>query len=74
MISATQEYVKIFTVNIVNRTHQKEVHQIGLYLKMELQPASKTQCFSYSGTHLRPHLRSFPAKYVRIKKLQNLPL
>jgi len=35
MISVTQEDVKIFTVNIVNRTLQKEAHPIGLYLKME---------------------------------------
>jgi len=54
IISVTQEDVKIFTVNVVKRTLQKEVHPVGLYFKMEPQPASKTQCFNYNGTHLRP--------------------
>jgi len=31
MISVTQEDVKIFTVNTVKRTLQKEVHPVGLY-------------------------------------------
>jgi hypothetical protein len=54
MISVTQEDVKIITVNVVNRALRKEVHPIDLYLKMEPQPASKTQYFNYNGTHLRP--------------------
>lgn len=54
MISLTREDVKIFAVNVVNGTLQKEVHPVGLYLKMEPQPVSKTQGFNYNGTHLRP--------------------
>jgi hypothetical protein len=74
MISVTQEDVKIFTVNIVNRTFQKEVYSIGLYLKMEPQPTPKTHCFNYNGTCLRPpQFRSFPAKHARIEKLQSFP-
>jgi hypothetical protein len=67
IISTTQEDVKIFTVNIMKRSRQEEVYQIGLYLKMEPQLASKTRCFNDSETHLRhPHLRNFSTKDVSI--------